>query len=152
MRVISFILDSITSLNLETLEPLGLPEFYSASLLTCHGLMTPVDLHILAKADASMLPSAPVKILGVLDCFFEAVPAIQRARSPLRPARFSAYVWPILFDAPSHCLFSGVRPPRMAPVDPGSRLVSSRVISTSCTYNSQKASPPWPPGTIRGGG
>jgi len=44
---------------------MGLPEFYSASLPACHGLMTPADLHILAKSDASVLPSAHVKTLDV---------------------------------------------------------------------------------------
>ena len=33
------------------LEPLGLPEFYGVSLLACHGLMTPADLHILANIE-----------------------------------------------------------------------------------------------------
>jgi hypothetical protein len=33
------------------LEPLGLPEFYDASLPACHGLMTPADLHILANIE-----------------------------------------------------------------------------------------------------
>jgi hypothetical protein len=47
------------------LEPLGLPEFSDASLPACHGLLTPADLHILAKSDASVLPSAHVKTLGV---------------------------------------------------------------------------------------
>lgn len=43
----------------------GLPEFYDVSLSACHGLMTPPDLHILAKTDASVLPSVHVKTLGV---------------------------------------------------------------------------------------
>ena len=30
---------------------LGLPEFYDVSLLACHGLMTPADLHILANIE-----------------------------------------------------------------------------------------------------
>jgi len=64
----------------------GLPEFYDASLLARHGLMTPADLHILAKTDASVLPSAHVKTLGVRNCHFEAVPALRGARPPLRPA------------------------------------------------------------------
>ena len=51
---------------------MGLPEFYSTSLLACHGLMTPVDLHILAKTDASVLPSASVKTLGVHDYPFRS--------------------------------------------------------------------------------
>ena len=75
----------------QLLEPLGLPEFYSVSLPACHGLMTPADLHILAKSDASVLPSVHVKTLGIRNCNFEAVPALQGARSPLRPTRFSAY-------------------------------------------------------------
>ena len=41
--------------------------------------------------DASVLPSAHVKTLGVRNCNFEAVPALQGARSPLRPTEFSAY-------------------------------------------------------------
>ena len=69
----------------------GLPEFFSVSLLACHGLRTPADLHILAITDASVLPSAHVKTLGVRKLHFEAVPALQGARSPLRPTRFSAY-------------------------------------------------------------
>ncbi len=28
---------------------MGLPEFFNASFPACHGLMTPVDLHILAN-------------------------------------------------------------------------------------------------------
>jgi hypothetical protein len=46
-------------------EPLGLPEFYDASLPACHGLRTPADLHTLANAGVSVLPSAYVKTLGV---------------------------------------------------------------------------------------
>jgi hypothetical protein len=63
---------------------MGLPEFYGASLLACHSLMTPVDLHILAKTDASVLPSVYVKTLGIHNCNFEAVPALQGTRFPLR--------------------------------------------------------------------
>jgi hypothetical protein len=44
---------------------MGLPEFYDVSLPACHGLRTPPDLHILANADASVLPSVHVKTLGV---------------------------------------------------------------------------------------
>jgi len=70
---------------------MGLPEFCSVSLLACHGLMTPADLHTLAKTDASVLPSAHVKTLDVRNCNFEAVPALQGTRFPLRPTRFSTY-------------------------------------------------------------
>ena len=46
-------------------EPMGPPKFFDASLLTCHGLTTPTDLPILAKADGLVLPSVNVKTLGV---------------------------------------------------------------------------------------
>ena len=64
---------------------MGLPEFYGVSLPACHGLMTPADLHILAKTDASVLSSVNAKTLDVRNCYFEAVPALQGAHSPLRP-------------------------------------------------------------------
>ena len=70
---------------------MGLPEFSDASLPACHGLRTPADHHILAKSDASVLPSVYVKTLGVRNSYFEAVPALQGARPPLRPTGFSAY-------------------------------------------------------------
>ena len=50
----------------------GLPEFSNVSLPACHGLWTPADLHILAKTDASVLPSASVKTLGVHDYQFRS--------------------------------------------------------------------------------
>jgi hypothetical protein len=46
-------------------ELLGLPGFSSVSLPACHGLWTPADLRVLAKSDASVLPSVYVKTLGV---------------------------------------------------------------------------------------
>jgi hypothetical protein len=61
---------------------MGLPEFYGTYLLACHSLMTPVDFHILAKTDASVLPSVYVKTLGIHNCNFEAVPALQGRGSP----------------------------------------------------------------------
>ncbi len=42
--------------------------------------------------NASVLPSMHVKTLGIRKCNFEAVPALQGERSPLRPTKFSAYV------------------------------------------------------------
>ena len=44
-----------------------------------------------------MLPSANVKTLGVRNTLIEAVPALQGARSPLRPTGFSVYASPVLF-------------------------------------------------------
>ena len=70
---------------------MGPPEFYNTSLPAYHGLMTPANLHILANSDASVLPSVHVKTLSIRNCHFEAVPALQGARSPLRPTGFSAY-------------------------------------------------------------
>ncbi len=46
-------------------EPMGSPKFFDVSLPACHSLWTPADLHILAKADALVLPSVNVKTLGV---------------------------------------------------------------------------------------
>ncbi len=43
----------------------GASRVLNVSLPACHGLRTPVDLHILAKTDASVLPSESVKTLGV---------------------------------------------------------------------------------------
>jgi hypothetical protein len=77
---------------------MGPPKFFDASLPACHGLWTPADLRILAKADALVLPSVCVKTLGVRNKrLFEAVPALQGARSPLRPTGFSVYASSILF-------------------------------------------------------
>ena len=79
-------------------ERLGPPTFFDASLPACHGLRTPADLHILAKTDALVLPSVCVKTLGVRNKrLFEAVPALQGARSPLRPTGYAVYASPILF-------------------------------------------------------
>ena len=83
-------------------ERLGPPKFFDASLPACHGLRTPADLHILAKTDALVLPSVCVKTLGVRNKrLFEAVPALQGARSPLRPTGFAVYASPILFAVSS---------------------------------------------------
>ncbi len=53
-------------------SPLGLPGFFVVSLPACHGLWTPADLHILAKMDASVLPSVKVKTLGVRNLPFRS--------------------------------------------------------------------------------
>ena len=79
-------------------ELLGSPKFFDASLPACHGLRTPADLSILAQTDGLVLPSVCVKTLGVRNKrLFEAVPALQGARSPLRPPGYSVYASPILF-------------------------------------------------------
>ena len=79
-------------------ELLGSPTFFDASLPACHGLRTPADLSILAKTEARVLPSVCVKTLGVRNKrLFEAVPALQGARSPLRPPGYAVDASPILF-------------------------------------------------------
>ena len=79
-------------------ERLGPPKFFDLSLPACHGLRTPADLSILAPTDGLGLPSVCVKTLGVRhNRLFEAVPALQGARSPLRPPGYSVYASSILF-------------------------------------------------------
>lgn len=72
-------------------EPSGLPEFSGASLPTCHGLRTPADLHALALDARFVLASRTLRLSPSAGCYLEAVPALQGARSPLRPIGFSAY-------------------------------------------------------------
>ena len=82
---------------------MGLPKFFDVSLPACHGLWTPADLHILAISDDLVLPSVTVNTLGIRNNpFFEAVPALQEARSSLRPAGFSVYASPVLFADKLH--------------------------------------------------
>jgi hypothetical protein len=79
-------------------ERLGPPKFFDASLPACHGLRTPADLSILAQTDGLVLPSVCVKTLGVRNKrLFEAVPALQGTRLPLRPTGYSVYASSILF-------------------------------------------------------
>src|SRR5215475_8421105 len=81
-------------------EPLGPPKFFDASLPACHGLRTPADLSTLANTGGLVLPSVCVKTLGVRNKrLFEAVLALQGARSPLRPPGFAVDASPILFAA-----------------------------------------------------
>ena len=78
----------------------GASQVPDVSLPACHGLWTPADLHILAISDDLVLPSVTVKTLGIRNNpYFEAVPALQGARSPLRPTGFSVYASPVLFAA-----------------------------------------------------
>ena len=76
---------------------MGPPEFYDISLSACHGLRTPADLPIQANKDVLVLPSVYVKTLGIRNTHFEAVPALQGARSPLRPTEYPVYASPVLF-------------------------------------------------------
>ena len=78
-------------------ELLGPPQFFDASLPACHGLRTPADLHLLALAEVRVWPSGAFKPSASAIRRFEAVPALQGARSPLRPTGYAVYASPILF-------------------------------------------------------
>ena len=80
-------------------EPTGLPEFSNVSLLTCHGLRTPADIGALALKRARHVAFQHVKPVGIRISYFEAVPALQGTRFPLRPTRFSVYACPIVLFA-----------------------------------------------------
>src|SRR5262249_57318786 len=72
-------------------ERLGPPKFFDASLPACHGLRTPADLPTLANTGGLVLPSVCVTTLGVrTKRLFEAVPALQGARSPRGPTGLPA--------------------------------------------------------------
>jgi len=75
----------------------GPPKFFVVSLPACHGLRTPADLHLLATTDVRVLPSGALKPSASATSLFEAVPALQGARSPLRPPGYSVYASSILF-------------------------------------------------------
>lgn len=75
-------------------ELMGLPGFSNVSLPTCHGLRTPPDLlHPCQWRMHLVLPSVNVKTLGIWIEHFEAVPALQGTRLPLRPIGFSVYAY-----------------------------------------------------------
>ena len=76
-------------------EPAGLPEFSNASLLACHGLRTPADIRALAMNRALHIAFQHVKTVGIRIGHFEAVPALQGTRFPLRFTSVSVYVYPI---------------------------------------------------------
>jgi len=78
-------------------ERLGSPKFFNASLPACHGLRTPADLHLLAHTAVRVWPSGAFKPSASATSHVEAVPALQGARSPLRPPGYSVDASPILF-------------------------------------------------------
>ena len=80
-------------------ERLGPPKFFDASLPACHGLRTPADLPLLAMSDGRVLPSGAFKPSASAASLFEAVPALQGTRLPLRPTGYSVYASSILFTA-----------------------------------------------------
>src|SRR5215475_15979885 len=80
-------------------ERLGPPKFFDVSLPACHGLRTPADLPLLAMPDGRVLPSGAFKPSASATSLFEAVPALQGTRLPLRPPGYSVYASSILFTA-----------------------------------------------------
>jgi hypothetical protein len=79
-------------------ERWGPPTCFAISLPACHGLRTPADLSIRAQAAGLVWPSVCVTTLGVRHTrLFEAVPALQGTRLPLRPPGYSVDASPILF-------------------------------------------------------
>jgi hypothetical protein len=76
---------------------MGPPTFFDASLPACHGLRTPADLPRLAIPAGRVLPSGALKPSASATSLFEAVPALQGTRLPLRPIGCSVYASPILF-------------------------------------------------------
>src|SRR5262245_33580197 len=66
-------------------EPLGPPTFCDASLPACHGRRTPADRHRLARPVVRGGPAGACNPAASAPSRFEAVPALQEARSPLRP-------------------------------------------------------------------
>src|SRR5262245_11672916 len=75
----------------------GVSKFFDASLPACRGLRTPADLPFLAPPDGRVLPSGAFKPSASALSHVEAVPALQGARSPLRPTGCAVYASPILF-------------------------------------------------------
>jgi hypothetical protein len=74
----------------------GSPQFCDASLPACHGLRTPADLPRLALAEVRVWPSGACKPSASAMSLFAAVPALQGARSPLRPPGDAVDAAPIL--------------------------------------------------------
>ena len=79
--------------------PDGSLKFSTASLCTCHNLLTPETLHILTMSDASVLTSVDVKPLVESQLLLSKLSAMPVLRScdSLRPAQFSVYASPTLF-------------------------------------------------------
>jgi hypothetical protein len=78
-------------------ELLGSPKCFDASLPACHGRRPPADLHRLALAEVRVGPSGACNPSAAAMSLFEAVPALQGARSPLRPTGYAVDASPILF-------------------------------------------------------
>jgi hypothetical protein len=78
-------------------ERLGLPTCCDASLPACHGLRTPAALHRLALPVGRVLPAGAFKPAASATSHGEAVPALQGARSPLRPPGYAVDASSLLF-------------------------------------------------------
>src|SRR5262249_44779624 len=78
---------------------MGPPTFFDVSLPACHGLRTPADLPLLAMSAGRVWPSGAFTPTASATSLFEAVPARQGTRLPLRPPGYSVYASSILFTA-----------------------------------------------------
>src|SRR5262249_946343 len=77
-------------------ERLGPPQCFDASLPAGHGLRTPADLPLLALPDGRVWPSGAFKPSASAMSLCDAVPALQGARSPLRPPGVAVDASPLL--------------------------------------------------------
>ena len=78
-------------------ERLGPPKFFNVSLPACHGLRTPADHTPPCQDGGVRVAFGGVKTLGIRDSHVDAVPALQGARSPLRPPGYAVDASPIVF-------------------------------------------------------
>ena len=130
----------------------GFPSSTAHLFLHATALMTPANLHILAITDASVLPSAHVKTLGVRQLAFRS--CTSTSGIAVSPAAYRilclrlAHLVRHLFSIDRS---SGVRLSAIGTGFPGRSSFPANT-SASSTYNDQKASPPWTQGSIRVGG
>lgn len=79
-------------------ELMGLPKFLTHLFLHATACGLRRVFTSLPITDDLVLPSVIVETLGTRNkLYFEAVPALQGTRLPLRPAGFSVYASPVLF-------------------------------------------------------
>jgi hypothetical protein len=70
---------------------------FDASLPACRGLRTPADRYLLALTEVRVWPSGACKPSASAPSLCEAVPALQGARSPLRPPGYAVDASSLVF-------------------------------------------------------
>src|SRR5215510_6411975 len=78
-------------------QPVGLPPCCDRALPACRGLWTPADRPLLAQADRPVVPAGAFKPSASAARLFDAVPALQGARSPRRPPGYAVSASPLWF-------------------------------------------------------